>query len=311
MYLILHYYKSIVDGVMTSLIDLYNNLTLIKGPENVFFKIICPELYLLDNDESKNIYYPKVDLQNIEYFKYKKNSFDVKKRPVKYPETLKELQKNEVTCKIPFLQLNKNFGDVHLSRCLEYLPCKFEEDTIICSGRLLFEILCGEDIEIKCNRMFVLDSMDILKSKLGIFPNLDNAVPTDNCTFLINPSTLRQSKYEQVIHFAKFSKTRMDWIYCTRNGVKDVLDYKREGKKKIEIYPGKYAENMGKHIFEHLYKGKTVNYYPDGMFMEDGLFYYLALFGIDGWKEHTPLEISPEEIERKLFLNSKDFLFRI
>lgn len=122
---------------------------------------------------------------------------------------------------------------------------------------------------------------------------------------------MRQSKYEQVIHFSKFSRTRMDWIDYTRDGLRETLDYKREGKKKIELYPAKYAENMGKHIFEHLYKGKTVNYYPDGMFMQDGLFYYLALFGVDGWKEHIPLQITSEEVERKLFLNPKDYLFRI
>ena len=126
MRLVLHYYKSIVDGVMTTMIDLYNNLKIIKGNDEVNIKIICPELYLLDDEEEKNIYFPKIDLNNIKYYKYKETkNLDICRKEVQYPETFNQLQKNEVTCKIPFLQLNRNFGDIYLSKCLTYLPCKF------------------------------------------------------------------------------------------------------------------------------------------------------------------------------------------
>ena len=48
---IVHYYKSIVDGVMTTLIDLFFNL---RERHNVEFMLICPELYSLDHNDYYN-----------------------------------------------------------------------------------------------------------------------------------------------------------------------------------------------------------------------------------------------------------------
>jgi hypothetical protein len=210
------------------------------------------------------------------------------------------------------MKLNRNFGDISLHDKLTYLPAEFEADIIICTGRVLFEMLQEDvDLKLKCKKMYVMDSLDILRSKLGVYPDLDKAVPTDNCTFLVNPANVRKSKFNQVIYYIKFSKKRMDLLHKTQRGLADILDYRRTNKKKGEIYEGKYAENMGKTIFEHLYYGKTVNYYTDGLFMDDGLMYYLQLFGIDGSKNHIPLVIPKKEIERKLFVNFKDFIYRL
>jgi|WetSurSiteA1Bulk_404760.scaffolds.fasta_scaffold00418_14 hypothetical protein len=310
MILILHYYKSVVDGVMTSMIDLYNNIKLIRPDLEIDFKIICPELFLLNEKEpEKSILYPFIDLKRIKYYKYLNNSLDIDNTPVfKIEDTNSEM----FTSAIPFMQLNKNFGDISLHNKLVYLPVDFEADTIICTGRILFEMLQEDvDLKLKCKKMYVMDSLDIFRSKLGVYPDLDKAVPTDNCTFLVNPANIRKSNFNQVIHYIKFSKKRMDLLSQTQRGLSNVLDYRRTNKQKGEIYEEKYAENMGKTIFEHLYHGKTVNYYADGLFMEDGLFYYLKLFGIDGLKDHVPLKISKQEIEKKLFVNFKDFIYRL
>jgi hypothetical protein len=312
MILLLHYYKSVVDGVMTSMIDLYNNLKLYRSDLDVDIKIICPELFLLDeNEKEKSILYPYIDLRRIRYYRYKDSSLEIDENNLL--ETISEdIDSEKFSSAIPFMRLNKNFGDIFLHNKLIYLPAKFEADTIICSGRILFEMLQDDvDLELKCNKMYVIDSLDILRSKLGIYPNLDDAVPTDDCTFLVNPANIRNTKFKQTIHYIKFSKKRLDLLFQTRRGLSNILEYKRISKKKGELYPEKYAENMGKTIFEHLYYGKTVNYYTDGLFTDDGLMYYLQLFGIDGSKNHIPLKISREEIEKKLFVNLKDFIFRM
>lgn len=314
MILILHYYKSVVDGVMTTMIDLYNNIKLYQPNIEVDFKIICPELFLFDEkDEEKSILYPFIDLRKIKYYKYlDRNTLDIDESVV-FNNISKVIDdENMYTSAIPFMRLNRNFGDIFLHDKLVYLPAKFEADTIICSGRILFEMLCDDvDLELKCKKMYVIDSLDILRSKLGIYPDLDKAVPTDDCTFLVNPANIRKTNFNQVVHYIKFSKKRMDLLSQTKRGLSEVLDYRRTNKKKGEIYEGKYAENMGKTIFEHLYYGKTVNYYTDGLFMDDGLLFYLQLFGIDGSKEHVPLKISRQEIEKKLFVNFKDFIYRL
>jgi len=311
MILILHYYKSVVDGVMTSMIDLYNNLKLIRPDLEVDFKIICPELFLLDeNDSSKSILYPFIDLKKIKYYKYLDKSGSDIDNTTSFKSD--QIDNNMYTSAIPFMQLNRNFGDISLHDKLVYLPAEFEADTIICNGRILFEMLQEDvDLKLKYKKMYVMDSLDILRSKLGIYPDLDKAVSADDCTFLVNPANVRKSNFNQVIHYIKFSKKRMDLLPQTQRGLSEVLDYKRINKKKGEIYEGKYAENMGKTIFEHLYYEKIVNYYADGLFMDDGLMYYLQLFDIDGSKDHIPLKISKKEIEKKLFVNFKDFVYRL
>lgn len=69
-----------------------------------------------------------------------------------------------------------------------------------------------------------------------------------------------------------------------------------------------YIENIGKLIFEYLMKGKPVDYYPWNKDGDDGLTYYLKLFGVDDNKKHLPLQVPAEEVKRKLIMNKKDLL---
>ena len=78
MILILHYYKSTIDGVMTSLIDTFLNMRrTVSDKWPVHIKIICPELYLMDKDDYYNfdsgiqlVLYDlkKINLENTEQF---------------------------------------------------------------------------------------------------------------------------------------------------------------------------------------------------------------------------------------------------
>jgi hypothetical protein len=67
--------------------------------------------------------------------------------------------------------------------------------------------------------------------------------------------------------------------------LKDNYTFKRSGKEKTDIGDGLHFENMGKGMFEHLWFGREVEYKTDGMFMEDGLYYYMKLFGLDAFED--------------------------
>lgn len=298
--LIVHYYKSIVDGVMTSLIDLFFNL---RKCFNVKFLIICPEFYLLDHDDFYNFHLNETEFtrngEHIEFEEFAKN------------------EKNEVTCSIPFLKFNKNFGDPKLFYSVMKPEKKDEEITItraritICSARLLYEKMMGRlnlNFKIGMGSLFILDSLDLYKSKVNTIPNLNIAIPKNlkNCFYLSNPANFIDRK-KNIEYYHKFSKERLDTL--PEIGVlKDVFDYSRKDKEKIKVKNIPF-ENIGKGIFEHLYHHKRVNYYADDI--QDGLYYYLKLFGIDGLKNHVPLKISRKEIEDKLFMKNDDEIIRL
>lgn len=280
--LILHYYLSIVDGVMTSLIDLYQNLKQFNFDVN--FRIICPELYLLDPDNP----------DNNEYY-----DTPINKTEVKYEN------KNLVTS-VPFLRNNRNFGDIKLFFCLTE-DRVFEADTIICSARLLYEIHQGKDITIKCKRLIVIDSLDLTKVQLNIFPRFCNIVKADHTIFLVNPCNRGTVDFKYYIYYQKYNSKRMNFMPW----LKDVYTYRRTQRRNSKIADGQHLENMGRIIFEHLYHNKKVNYYTDGMFMRDGLYYYLRLFGIDGEVNHIPLDITSDEVIEELFMSENDLLLDI
>ena len=298
--LILHYYLSIVDGVMTSLIDLYQNLRMFRN--DITFNIICPELYLLDQQYPDNNIYYNIPLAETKLFRYdNKETTDCEPLSIDNPTA-----KYGITPEIPFLRNNRCFGDLGLYSCLTE-DKEFEADTIICSARLLYEIYAGKPISINCKRLIVMDSLDLTKSKLGIFSDLCHILKFDYNVFLVNPCNHVPTTCKQYTYYQKFNIKRfefMPWLH-------DTFTYRRTERRNSKIADGRHLENMGRVIFEHLYKNKIVNYYTDGMFMRDGLYYYLRLFGIDGEINHIPLDIESEEVKEELFMSENDLLLDI
>jgi len=300
--LILQYYKSIVDGVMTSMIDTYLNL---RWHVDCEFKIICPELYLLEENDYYN--QPLDETQNHQYLK----STGVDAKPIEedLPTNIEStlIRMNMITTGIPFLKFNRNFGEYDLFHCITQDQKKFEADTIICSARLLYEIVVGADVEIKCDKLIVLDSLDTYRSKIGVFPNIDYASPTDNCVYLSNPATFRVTQYKQIEWYHKFNKSRL--LSRKKAGkLSDVYNFTRAGKEKTRTESGHF-ENIGKGLFEHLLFQKTVNYCTDGMYMRDGMWHYLNLFGVDGEKDQQ-ISLTENEMSRHLLFHSDDPLLK-
>lgn len=312
MILVLHYYKSTIDGVMTSLIDSFFNLRrALQGEWEVQMKFICPELYLMDKDDFYDF-----DLNDTQWYRYlDKTGLDVElyKADDKGLDFHFKAFKNEITTAIPFMRFNRNFGDFNLFHSIEQKQTKFKADRIVCSARLLYEILMGADIELECNKLFVLDSLDTYKSKIGMFPDFDDIFDTmfkdTQVIQFSNPATFRETKYDQREYYHKFSYRRLNALNQSGN-LKDELNFRRNRSDKGDIGDGNYFENIGKQLFEHLYFRKRVNYYADGVFTKDGMWFYLTQFGIDGNKDLEDIKMSKGDIMNYLFLKSSDELLR-
>ena len=305
--LVLHYYKSIVDGVMTSLIDGYYNMR-DNLPHDVEMKIFCPELYSLEHDDYYNF-----PLDKTQWHEYTSNE-GLETVPYEDHEndlTVKiKMMNNKLTTAIPFLKMNRNFGDFGLFYFIEQKQRKYKADMIVCSARLIYEIMMGKaDIEFDCKRLVVLDSLDTYKCKIGMFPDFDDYFDTlkgIKITQLSNPATFRETKYEQKEYYHKFSETRLRALRQS-NILSDNYTYTRKRTEKGRIGDG-YYENIGKCIFERLWCGKTVHYKTDGMFTKDGLYFYLErVFGIDPEKDQT-LKINKGDIRYNLYFERFDGL---
>ena len=311
--LILHYYKSTVDGVMTSLIDAYFNMRRANIAE-VQMKIYCPELYLMGVSGYEDYY--NFDINDTQWYEYTQNKgLDVEK----YKADDKGLDfhfkafHNKITTAIPFLRFNRNFGDFNLFHSIEQKQKKYKADIIVCSGRLIYEILNDVDIELECDKLIVLDSLDTWKSKVGIFPDFDDYFKTiektTDITQLSNPATMRESKFRQIEYYHKFSYRRLN-AFRDSGLLKDNYVFKRAGKEKTDIGDGLHFENMGKGMFEHLWFGREVEYKTDGMFMEDGLYYYMKLFDIDAFEDQK-IRIEKKEFMNHFFFKTNDYLYRL
>ena len=310
--LVLHYYKSTIDGVMTSLIDTYFNVrrTSRRDMHDVRMKIICPELYLLDKDDYYNF-----DADQTQWHEYVN---DTGLETVPYEGEYESMDyklkcfHNKITSSIPFLKMNRNFGDFDLLFGIERDKKVFESDVIICSGRLIYEILNGADVELKCHKLIVLDSLDTWKSKVGIFPDFDDLFKTmfknTHVTQLSNPANFRETEYEQLEYYHKFSYRRLNALKQS-DILKDNYVFKRSSKEKTDIGEGLHFENMGKGIFEHAWVGQEVEYKTDGMFMEDGLYFYMKLFGLDAFEDQT-IRLHKREIMDHLFMKNIDYFHR-
>lgn len=208
------------------------------------------------------------------------------------------------------LKKNNFFGTKAVAQSLTF-ESSFERETIVCVSKLLADLtytyLMRRKIQFHCRNLIILDSLDLTKSRFGMLPDLNKYVKAENCVFLCNPANFCFTKYPKYEYYHKFSKERLESQVTTENK----YNYKRNSKHEIRIKRNGYFENVGKRIFEYIYHGHPVRYRTDGMFMKDGLYYYLKLFGVDGFKNYNPLKIKKAEVVDKLFMKEDDILLDI
>ena len=58
----------------------------------------------------------------------------------------------------------------------------------------------------------------------------------------------------------------------------------------------------------HLWFSRKVNYYPDGAYTKDGMWFYLNLFGLDGEKCYDDIKIPRSSLMNHLFMKNVDEL---
>lgn len=188
----------------------------------------------------------------------------------------------------------------------------YEADTIIISCQFLTQMAENKiEVDIECDKLILLDSLDLQRSVSNMVPKLDNIsnyIFYNDCILLSNPSNFGIIDVPTLEYYHKFDVKRV----LSRNYEAKRFDYRRTDKEHIILDNGVYFENIGKLIFENIFVGNEVNYYPDGLGGNvDGLCYYLELFGIDPNKEHLPLKISREEVIEKLFFNESDKILEV
>jgi len=211
---------------------------------------------------------------------------------------LKIISGDHVHNTIQFIRDNDYFGDKGILNCLTK-DLSFEANTIICSAKLLVDINVF-NIKIKCKRMIVLDSLDIFKLNKNI---VSFSIPTLDMIFLCNPANKVPFKTHEYYH--KFSHKRLDTLKKSC----ELQIYSRMSRDDI-IVDNIPFENIGKRVWENLYHGTKVLYQPDGLRIEDGLCYYMKLFGLDCNKEKI-LSVTREQIVDKLFMKEDDLIYEL
>lgn len=182
----------------------------------------------------------------------------------------------------------------------------FKSKVVICTSFIIYS-----KISIVSDNLFILDTFDLVKNNF-VLPKIE----CDNVLFFANPANLERIQYPAVEYYHKFSDDRLNNLpaYYQPNlyrGVpelflSEVLNYNRTNKAYSKIWYNGYFENIGKRIFEHLFFNKIVNYDSIGLNKPDGLFYYLKLFGIDGFESRNNIKISEHIIKEKLFMGEND-----
>lgn len=183
----------------------------------------------------------------------------------------------------------------------------FEEETIVCSCKLLADIVQyakHQKIKVKTKSLILLDSLDLQRYRTGAIANIKDAIIAEHITLLANPANFFMP-FKTYEYFHKISKERMK----TTKAAEEYY-YNRKRKPYIKLPNGLFFENIGKRIWEGIYNGTRVNYAKYGA-NRDGLYYYLDLFDIDQFKSHYPLMITPQQIEEKLMMNENDLLLQI
>ena len=200
---------------------------------------------------------------------------------------------------IQFIRANKYFGDKQLLGCVTK-DVSFEADTVICSSKLLVDIHTY-NLSIKCNRMIVLDSLDIFKCSQGL---VSLSIVCGEVIFLCNPAN--KIPFETHEYYHKFSEKRLN----TLEKRYDLIIYNRMSRDNIYVN-GVHFDNIGKVLWEGIYMGTKMLYHPDALKVEDGLCYYMKLFGLDGHKIYEPVPLTKNHIEETLFMKKDDELLCI
>jgi hypothetical protein len=218
----------------------------------------------------------------------------------------KIMTKNAAGQVIQLFLKHLNFG---LEENVLTIDTEFEADTIIASTKLLADIgHYQKDLNIRfvCNKLILIDSLDLMRSKCGMIPHLDQFVPCKDTVLLANPANFNISSFECYEYYHKFNETRIGSSLPSK-----YLVYTRVNKPHIQLADNILFENIGKSMWECLYNNQSIFYYSDGMKIKDGLYYYLKLFGVDGSMNHIPLNISKEQVIDKLFMKDDDLLLNI
>lgn len=210
-----------------------------------------------------------------------------------------------ITNNLDFMENNKNFGDYDLFNCFTD-KLIHSSDIIITSMRTFYEISQGVPLNISGDRFIILDTLDSTRIKLGQFDNLDKFIICNDVYFLSNPSNFGITRFKEIEYYHKLNEIRFNYMPW----IQDSLYYCRKNRKKAFIKENCYAENIAKIIFEHLFMEKVVTYDPNGMFMKDGLSYYLNLFDINE-NIKQEVNISNAKLFEKLFFHKEDKLLTL
>lgn len=206
-----------------------------------------------------------------------------------------------------FFKFQNFFGD---GRAMSGLTknTDFNSDVIIISYELLANIAENKvRLNIGCDKLIILDSHDIQRFNYdGLIPVVANHISCNECILLANPANYGIAD-NTIEYYHKFSGIRLNGLDIPKR----TYNYKRTDKDHAKLSEDVYFENIGKGIFENIIKGNTVNYYPDGLTVTDGLCYYLKLFDIDPTIKHCPLKIKLLDIIKKLFFFKNDKILEL
>jgi len=196
---------------------------------------------------------------------------------------------------------NSHFGSNKITLSMQQ-DKNFDSEVIICSARFLIDVLLY-GLNVKCKKVIIFDSFDVACNRY--FPDKTFKIPFqfEKYYFLANPANMEVfEKHFEYYH--KFSSERMDTITFPESH----FYYSRKSKWYIKNARRSWFENIGKGIFERLYKNVNVYYNTSGMKVKDGLYYYLNLFDIDATKNQYPLKISKDDIKNKLIMKEDDLI---
>jgi len=206
--------------------------------------------------------------------------------------------------------LRANNLDVLLQTIDTLGRCVYEDDCIILTYSMVLdrERLLTE-LEIKCKKLIILGTLECYYE-----PFEREKMPAhwkfDEIYMLNNPPMYLWEPY-----YHKLSLTRLENLSPLSIKKMDTMGvYCRERKYHGKMYNPVAFENVGKLIFEACYLNRPVYYDPRGMPGKDGLYYYLALFGIDGYDSSyidRPLPITKEQVIEKLTMHEDDYLIHL
>jgi hypothetical protein len=224
--------------------------------------------------------------------------------------------------------------------------CQYDDvktDILITTTELLSFYYVHSNYIPKLNykKIVVFDSAGFYQSyEEESFKNCFAIIP-ENAIILCNKSNIKISPWKDSYeYYIKLSDTRLNKLKYYSIPVSNHIlksshyipidakyvynDLKKQKNINTDIYKvkefhfcrrylsntGTYSENIGKLIFEMIWLGKPVYYYSKPKSFDDGLHYYLNLFGINDNKDQL-LSITKQDIEDELFMHDDDFLYQI